>query len=72
MAEKQGIMAWADGYGLWWALVPNSVRHNRARAARTAINLELSVREGLGFAGVAVERVGANTEGYVAYREVAA
>lgn len=65
------VKTWADGYGLWWALVPTGER-NKARAARTAINRELASREGLGFADVDVERVGANTEGYVAYREVVA
>lgn len=67
------VKTYADGWGRWWALVPYSMRHNRARAARTAINRELSVREGLGFAEVAVERVYESHSGlsaYVAYREV--
>ena len=54
------------------------MRHNRARAARTAINRELAIREGLGFADVAVERVyeervyeeHVGLASYVAYREV--
>ena len=69
---KEEVKTYADGYGVWWALVPTGER-NKARAARTAINRELTIREGSGFAGVAVERVYESWSGldsYVTYREV--
>lgn len=73
--ENLEVVTYADGYGAWVALVPKTVR-NKAKVARDAINAELALREGLGFAGVDVKRVStmempsADRVDYVMYREV--
>ena len=75
---KIPVKTYANGYGAWVALVPRNLQDAKARAeiAYNAINAELALREGPGFAGVNVERVStmemasADRVDYVMYREV--